>query len=184
VNGPKVVSVTMSLLTAVTITACSGSEAADAQRPASPVTASMPALDVAAQLKVPEGHRPVASMDAGVRVYKCASGAWKLLEPAATLAENGKTTALHSRGPVWVSTSDGSAVIASPVQGASVSRPNAVPELLLKATTTRGTGVFGRISYVQRLRTEGGMAPGQPCTGEEEKAVPYTAAYVFYAPAQ
>jgi hypothetical protein len=183
VNGLKVVGVAMAMVAAAAMTACSGSEATAVKPSAPPVPGSTPVLDVAAQLKAPDGHRPVASMDAsGVQVYECADGAWKLLEPAATLTENGKTTALHSRGPVWVSTTDGSAVNASPVKGGSVPRPNAVPELLLKATATRGTGVFGQISYIQRLRTEGGTAPGEPCTGKEQKAVPYTATYVFYAP--
>jgi hypothetical protein len=76
---------------------------------------------------------------------------------------------------------DGSAVNASPVSEASVTRPNAVPELLLKATANRGPGVFGRVTYVQRLRTEGGLAPTSECTGEGQTAVGYRAVYVFYA---
>jgi hypothetical protein len=188
-NGLKVVGAATSLIAAVAMAACGGSSATEVQQPvmtASTSTSTHGAaapLTVAKQLKVPDGHRLVSSMEAsGVQVYKCADGTWKLLEPAATLAVDGKTTALHSRGQVWVSTADGSAVTAKPVPGASAPRPKAVPELLLKATTTRGTGVFGRVSYVQRLGTEGGVAPSQPCTGEQQKAVPYTATYMFYAP--
>jgi hypothetical protein len=176
------------LATAAVLAACGGSNAtgnsAKTARAAQSATAGTSAApEVPAKLKVPDGHELVSTMDAsGVQAYQCDAGAWKLLEPAATLSVNGRTTALHSRGPVWISTVDGSAVNATAVPGATEARPNAVPELLLKATATRGTGTFGRISYVQRLRTEGGVAPTGSCTGAEQKAVPYTAVYTFYAP--
>jgi Protein of unknown function (DUF3455) len=142
------------------------------------------ALEVAAQIKVPDGNKLMSTMEArGVQVYQCTAGAWKLLEPGATLTEDGKTVALHSRGPVWVSTVDGSAVNASAVPGATAARPNAVPEVLLKATATRGNGVFGKVTYVQRLKTEGGLAPSGACTGDSQTAAPYTAVYAFYAAA-
>jgi hypothetical protein len=137
-------------------------------------------------LDVPAGNRPIAVLDAkGVQTYTCTSAVWKFLEPAATLWEHGdlsrRAVALHSRGPVWVSTRDGSAVNAAAV--ASVTgRSNAIPELLLKATATRGDGTFGNVSYVQRLNTTGGLAPTQSCTEGSQIGIPYTATYVFYAP--
>jgi hypothetical protein len=78
---------------------------------------------------------------------------------------------------------DGSAVNAAPVAGASLARPNAVPELLLKATATRGDGIFGKVTYVQRLATEGGVAPAGTCTAGTQTAVAYTAVYAFYTAA-
>jgi hypothetical protein len=141
-----------------------------------------------AGLDVPAGNTRIAVLDAnGVQTYTCGGGAWKFLEPAAVLWRHGdlgrQPVALHSRGPVWVSTRDGSAVNAAAV--ASVTgRPDAIPELLLKATATRGDGAFGRVSYVQRLNTTGGLAPARPCTDGSQIGVPYTATYVFYAPAQ
>jgi hypothetical protein len=139
------------------------------------------------ELKVPAGNKPVAVLGAkGVQTYTCTDGAWKFLEPAATLWNKHdawkKTVALHSRGPVWVSTVDGSAVNATVV--ASLARKGAVPELLLKASATRGDGVFGKVSYVQRLQTEGGLAPTGTCTGTAQIGVPYSATYMFYAPTQ
>jgi hypothetical protein len=141
---------------------------------------------IPAALQVPAGNERVGVFGAkGVQVYACTDGAWKFVEPAATLWDKKdprkKTVALHSRGPVWVSTVDGSAVNASAV--ASVARDGAVPELLLKATATRGDGVFDKVSYVQRLRTEGGVAPTGTCTGTGQVGVPYSATYAFYAPA-
>ena len=141
---------------------------------------------IPAALQVPDGNQRVAVLDAkGVQSYTCVNGAWTFLEPAATLWEKSDPTkqpvALHSRGPVWISTRDGSAVNAA--AAASVPRDGAVPELLLKATATRGDGLFSDVSYIQRLRTRGGLAPTTACTGTDQIGVAYSATYAFYAPA-
>src|SRR5262249_24513226 len=87
-----------------------------------------------AAVKVPDGNKMIASFEGrGVQIYQCASAAWPLLEPAATLSDHGRPVALHFKGPIWVSTLDGSEVGATAVPGASVKHPDAVPELLLKA---------------------------------------------------
>ncbi|MER6784188.1 DUF3455 domain-containing protein [Streptomyces sp. NPDC000658] len=155
--------------------------------PASHAAHRSAAVKVPPQLRVPDGNSRIASLRAsGVQTYTCVNGAWTFLEPAATLWAphdvRHRTVALHSRGPVWVSTVDGSAVNAAAVPGAGAPRTGAVPELLLKATATRGEGVFGSVSYIQRLRTRGGVQPTGGCTTGAQTGVPYTATYVFYAP--
>ncbi|MFD9284264.1 DUF3455 domain-containing protein [Streptomyces mirabilis] len=152
--------------------------------------ASQPArtgVDAPAALKVPDGNRLTGVFSAaGVQTYTCADGAWKLLEPAATLwAKNDRShrpLALHSRGPVWVSTVDGSAVNAAAI--ANSPKTGTIPELLLQSTATRGTGVFAGVSYVQRLDTHGGVAPTTACTGTTQISVRYSATYAFYKPAK
>ncbi|MET7349742.1 DUF3455 domain-containing protein [Streptomyces mirabilis] len=152
--------------------------------------ASQPArtgVDAPAALKVPDGNRLTGVFSAaGVQTYTCADGAWKLLEPAATLwARNDRShrpVALHSRGPVWVSTVDGSAVNAAAI--ANSPKTGTIPELLLQSTATRGTGVFAGVSYVQRLDTHGGVAPTTACTGTDQISVRYSATYAFYKPAK
>ncbi|QDO02743.1 DUF3455 domain-containing protein [Streptomyces sp. RLB3-17] len=144
-------------------------------------------VDAPAALKVPDGNRLTGVFSAaGVQTYTCADGAWKLLEPAATLwAKNDRThrpVALHSRGPVWVSTVDGSAVNAAAI--ANSPKTGTIPELLLQSTATRGTGVFAGVSYVQRLDTHGGVAPTTACTGTDQISVRYSATYAFYKPAK
>ncbi|MEU7436004.1 DUF3455 domain-containing protein [Streptomyces sioyaensis] len=67
---------------------------------------------------------------------------------------------------------------------ASSPKTGAVPELLLKSTATRGTGVFADVSYVQRLNTHGGVAPTTACTGTDQISVPCSATYAFYKPAK
>ncbi|PRY45814.1 DUF3455 domain-containing protein [Umezawaea tangerina] len=164
-------------------TACGGDATAGTALPSSDVkVADTP---VAAAVRVPDGNKLVGRYEAGgVQAYTCTAGAWKLLEPAATLVDkDGKPIILHSRGPVWVSTVDGSAVDATPVEGGKADRPDAIPELLLKTKTTRGDGLLGGVTYVQRLNTEGGVAPAGTCQPNAQLSVPYRALYTFYATA-
>ncbi|KPI06063.1 Protein of unknown function DUF3455 [Actinobacteria bacterium OK074] len=154
---------------------------------AAPAQSAGAAVDAPAALKVPDGNRLTGLFSAaGVQTYTCTDGAWKLLEPAATLwAKNDRSrraVALHSRGPVWVSTVDGSAVNAAAI--ATSPKTDAVPELLLQSTATRGSGVFAGVSYIQRLNTHGGVAPTTACTGTDQLSVQYSATYAFYKPAK
>lgn len=154
---------------------------------AEPAVAPVAATEVpvAAAVQVPAGNKLVGKYQAtGVQTYSCTGNAWKGLEPAATLVDkDGKPIILHSRGPVWVSTVDGSAVEAAPVDGAKNDVKGAVPELLLKTKTVRGDGLFGKVNYIQRLATEGGVAPSGGCTAGAQISVPYQALYTFFAPA-
>lgn len=154
---------------------------------AAPTAESLNGSDarVAPAVEVPSGHKVVAKLQAkGVQTYTCTAGAWKGLEPAATLSDRlGRAVGLHSRGPIWVSTVDGSAVEAAPVDGARNEVPGAVPELLLKAKSTRGEGTFAGVSYVQRLNTKGGVAPAGGCTEGAQTSVRYEALYTFSVPA-
>ncbi|HJZ80880.1 MAG TPA: DUF3455 domain-containing protein, partial [Pyrinomonadaceae bacterium] len=57
----------------------------------------------------------------------------------------------------------------------------AIPWLLLEAVSTSGPGIFSRVTYIQRLNTTGGLAPGVPgLIAGETAEVPYTAQYFFY----
>ncbi|MBG0562959.1 DUF3455 domain-containing protein [Actinoplanes aureus] len=124
----------------------------------------------------------------GVQVYGCQNGTWTLIEPAAsltgvTLHPVKKVTALHFRGPSWQSDQDGSLVEGNPegVLRAPSDHPDSIPQLRITAKTTRGDGVFGQVTYIQRIDTVGGIAPAGPCTGTATTAVPYRAVYRFFA---
>ncbi|MEW2402477.1 DUF3455 domain-containing protein [Streptomyces sp. NPDC046862] len=182
---------TTTALAAVTagtlLSATVGQAAASQPASQSASQSARPAVDAPAALKVPDGNRLTGVFGAeGVQTYTCTDGAWKLLEPAATLwAKNDRsrrTVALHSRGPVWVSTVDGSAVNAAAV--ASSPKTGTIPELLLQSTATRGAGMFADVSYIQRLNTRGGVAPTTACSGTDQVSVPYSATYAFYKPAK
>lgn len=170
------VTVALALLTAgVGLAACSAPQ--PAVQPLAQI--EVPAPDA---VKVPAGNHVLAGFEGrGVQTYQCAAGAWTLLEPAATLSDHGKPVALHFKGPIWVSTVDGSEVDAAAVPGASVKHPDAVPELLLKATANHGKGRFSDVTYVQRLATRGGLAPAGTCADGAQVSVPYSATYTFWA---
>jgi hypothetical protein len=133
---------------------------------------------VPAAIQVPPGNRLIAAMDSqGVQVYQCNGGAWTFLEPIAQLGDPSPAV-IHFRGPSWESIRDGSLVEAKTVASSPVA--GAIPQLLLQATRTRGTGIFGDVTFVQRLDTAGGVAPTTRCTDGQTQGVPYTAEYRFF----
>jgi hypothetical protein len=139
------------------------------------------------ELVPPGAHVLSAVLPAhGVQVYSCVAGAWTFLEPVATLAGSTvrparRVTAIHFRGPSWQSVEDGSVVMAAPAASSAV--PGSIPQLLLKASSNRGPGIFGQVTYVQRLATSGGTAPATGCTAGANLSVPYRALYRFFVAA-
>ena len=174
-------------VTAGTLISATAGQATPTSKPADANTEAAATPKIPDSLKVPDGHRLTGVFNAkGVQTYTCTDGAWKLLEPAATLSDkkdgSHRPVALQSRGPVWVSTVDGSAVNAAVI--ATSPKSGTIPELLLQSTATRGTGLFADVSYIQRLKTSGGVAPTAACTGSDQTSVPYSAVYTFYKPAK
>jgi hypothetical protein len=148
----------------------------------------------AAKLAAPAGNKAYLVGHAkGVQIYKCTSTntptgtviAWTLLAPDATLvADNGDFVAKHFAGPTWQA-KDGSSVVATRAADPVTVDQTAIPWLLLKATkTTQGDG--GRLAlttYIQRVKTTGGLAPTTGCDATKlgtETRVDYTADYFFY----
>jgi hypothetical protein len=172
-----------SLVAALALTGSSSSQAAIGAGTAEAAISST----VPAALAVPAGNQLTSSFNAeGVQVYRCTAGAWVFVEPAANLTGALTTrpwtleSAVHFVGPSWESTTDGSlvtgkAIASSPVTGS-------IPELLLQAATNRGDGIFGKVSYIQRLRTSGGVAPSGTCVDGKTVGVHYQAEYRFFTP--
>ncbi|SDS14539.1 DUF3455 domain-containing protein [Actinoplanes derwentensis] len=139
------------------------------------------------ELAPPPGHTIHAVLKAkGVQVYECRTGAWALLEPAASLTgvtmhPVKKVTALHVRGPSWQSDQDGSLLEGDGTSAIRVpsEHPDSIPQLRITTRLARGGGLFGRVTYIQRLDTVGGVAAGA-CTGTSTTAVPYRAVYRFF----
>jgi hypothetical protein len=146
--------------------------------------------DAHAATSVPPGLQPPAGnvLEAqfaarGVQVYQCTAGAWVFLEPAANLVgyefgTSGIQTAIHYKGPTWESTTDGSLVQGTAIASEPVT--GSIPQLLLQAKANRGTGIFGSVTYINRLDTSGGAAPVGSCTSGQTVGVPYAAQYLFY----
>jgi hypothetical protein len=154
---------------------------------ASPVAERHGDDPVPTAVQVPAGQVLVGDLlGSGVQVYRCTAGAWVFVEPAANLAgwttqPPNFATAVHFRGPSWESTDDGSLVEAKVVASSPVA--GSIPQLLLQSTVNRGDGVFGHVSYLQRLATHGGTAPAGACTDGRTTGVPYRAEYRFFTPA-
>jgi len=153
-----------------------------------PIGAVRADRDDARKLLVPAGNRVDSWAYAeGVQIYRWNGATWAFVAPEAVLYsgddEDDVVVGIHYVGPTWESTSG------SKVVGAVVDRwtpdPDAIPWLLLKATSSEGPGVFHQVTYIQRLFTVGGLAPADPgdFVGEEVR-VPYSAWYVFYKEAR
>ena len=136
-------------------------------------------------IKVDDGYTVAFRAYAiGVQIYRWNGTAWTLVAPSANLYANADYTGkigTHYEGPRWRSNSG------SLVQAARVPNTGCTPDssaiawLLLKRVTNEGHGIFGDVTYIQRVATSGGLAPTAPGTvGGEEKRVPYTAEYYFY----
>ena len=152
-------------------------------------------VQVPASIQVPPGHVLIASLAAeGVQLYEArrtqsdpAQLEWVFVAPQAVLLGADLTVVgNHFRGPTWAS-NDSSAVVGQLV--ASVAAPASrkdIAWLLLRARSARGQGVFGRVSFIQRLSTSGGQppkrAPAAEDLGKPPVGVFYTAVYRFYAP--
>jgi hypothetical protein len=121
-----------------------------------------------------------AGVDGGSATY-----AWVLKAPDAKLYDAcNQQVGTHGAGPSWTSILDGSVVNGAKVMQADAPVASAVPWLLLRATSTTGSGAFSAITYIQRVNTTGGKAPATGCDGStvgSETRVDYTADYYFYS---
>jgi hypothetical protein len=143
-------------------------------------------------IKLPDGNRLAFYLDAeGVQIYECRASAtapsgfaWSLLAPDADLFKpNGRPAGTHYAGPTWEYL-DGSTVVAARVSS-YVDDPASIPWLLLSATSHTGTGKMSKVSFIHRLYTSGGIAPGPGCDADHvgaQTSVDYTTTYYFYEP--
>ena len=144
-------------------------------------------------VRVPAGHvQTLYSVGKGDITYECrekkdmaGSHEWAFVAPVATLAdEKGTLIGKYYAGPTWES-NDGSKVSGKQVAVSPAAAGN-IPLQLVKANPAMGEGAMKGVSYIQRLKTVGGVAPALPCGAEQKgnkQVVPYQADYVFYKPA-
>ena len=173
-------------------------------RPSSLAVVALPVLVLLAECaaaqspappKVPEALRAPAgqslyleALAKGVQIYECSRKGdsayeWAFKAPEASLADrSGRSLGKHYAGPTWEGL-DGSTVVGEAKARDPGPKASAIPWLLLSAKANTGSGTFAAAKSIQRLATEGGLAPAEPCTGSKLKQVarvPYTATYYFY----
>ena len=128
----------------------------------------------------------------GVQIYECRAGnsgaapAWTFVAPEAELFdEAGKRAGDHGAGPYWAA-ADGSRIVGSVRGRANAPRADAIPWLLLDTRSTGAAGRLAAVHRVQRVQTEGGLAPAASCDGQRvgtRARVPYRADYRLFVPA-
>jgi hypothetical protein len=160
----------------VTLAACAGTAASEMSLPAELTPA--PASSV----------QRLAGR--GVQIYECrarpdpsAMAQWVLVAPEAELFDsNGQHVGRHFAGPHWEA-NDSSRIVGSVKARADAPQRDAIPWLLLSATSVGSAGRFSGVTQVQRLHTVGGVAPTTACTAStvgSKARVPYSADYVFF----
>jgi uncharacterized protein DUF3455 len=141
-----------------------------------------PDLSECPDLQVEAGNKVAYHLYAeGVQIYRWDGTEWDFVGPEALLyadAGGNGVVGIHYGGPTWESAS-GSKVVGAVLERCPV--PDAIPWLLLKATSSNGPGIFHRVTFIQRVNTVGGLAPEDDgdFVGEEAR-VPYVAEYFFY----
>jgi hypothetical protein len=141
------------------------------------------------ELKVPAGHvLLLRASGKGVQIYNCPFVEPPKATPHAILLtgdrDEGDLVAIHFAGPSWQAT-DGSIVVGDAANAKHVVAPNpdGVDWLLLPAKSTTGNGLFSKVTYIQRLFTDGGKATLAGCQqvqDQSQELMEYRAHYLFY----
>ena len=141
-------------------------------------------------VRVPDGHVQKSwTLGVGEVTYACrekadqpGSYAWTFIVPAATLYDAGKNAVgTYYGGPTWED-KDGSKVTGKQVAVAPAAA-GSIPLQLVKAEPAMGMGAMQGVAYIQRLKTQGGVAPAEACDAAkalQRRQVAYQADYVFY----
>jgi hypothetical protein len=139
-------------------------------------------------LNVPAGNvLLLRAYGVGVQKYTCPVYATATAVPHADLlagdTDEGDLVAIHFAGPTWQAL-DGSSVVGDAANAKHFPAPDrdGVDWLLLPAKSTTGNGLFTRVTYIQRLYTDGGKPPASCNLNQTEVLVDYSAQYLFYGP--
>ena len=173
---------TLSLLAVVGLSAC-------ATQGASMAPFSQAGLPDA--VKVQAGQRVfMETVAAGDISYLCSAKKdmagqfeWVFAGPDAGLKDrSGKVVGRYYGPPATWEALDGSKVTATQLAVAPNGTGN-IPLQLVKANPAMGMGAMQGVSYIQRVKTMGGVAPQAACaasTVNQKQVVKYTADYIFW----
>jgi hypothetical protein len=142
-------------------------------------------------VKVPAGHTvAMETVGAGDITYECRAKAnmagayeWVFVGPDAKLMDRkGMQVGRYYGPPATWENRDGSKVTATQVAVAPAGNGN-IPLQLVKANPAMGVGAMQGVSYIQRVATQGGVAPAMACdasTMGQKQIVKYQADYIFW----
>jgi hypothetical protein len=142
-------------------------------------------------VKVPAGHRvAMETVGIGDITYECrdkkdAAGQfeWAFVGPSAVLKDRkGETIGAYFGPPATWRSNDGSAVTGAQ-QAVSPASAGSIPLQLVKTNPATGQGAMTGVTYIQRVATQGGVAPAMTCdaaTKGKREVVKYQADYILY----
>ena len=180
--------VLLSLVPACVMSACTSLS------PSSGPMATARAFDQSALpegVRVPGGNRvALETVGVGEIAYECRVKAnaadaheWVFVGPKADLNSRGGAKLGTYFGPpaTWAA-NDGSRITGAQVAVAPNGTGN-IPSQLVKANPAVGDGAMAGVSYIQRVATQGGVAPTGPCDKSSlgrKETVKYQADYIFW----
>ncbi|GGC98299.1 DUF3455 domain-containing protein [Vreelandella lutescens] len=145
--------------------------------------------DVPADIQVPDGHSvALETVGVGAITYMCeakddGSLGWVFKGPHAALNDReGNQVGSYYGPPATWEALDGSKVTATQL-AVSPNGDGNIPLQLVEANPAEGEGAMNGVSYIQRLDTQGGVAPNVDCGTDNEGAtavVTYQADYIFW----
>ena len=182
----------LSILSVSLLAACTNMQPNNTSmaKPTMPVTPFSQAA-LPASMKVPIGNSVfLESPHKGQIQYQCRikagtdnQASWFFVGPdARMLNRDGKDLGRYFGPPATWDGADGGSVLGMQLAVAPNGADN-IPLQLLKTSSTRGAGILTSTSFIQRVKTVGGIAPNAPCTVASlgnTKFVPYTADYIFW----
>jgi Protein of unknown function (DUF3455) len=142
-------------------------------------------------VKVSAGHRvAMETIGVGEITYECrekkdAAGQfeWAFVGPTAVLKDRkGETIGAYFGPPATWRSNDGSAVTGAQVAVSPAPAGN-IPLQLVKNNPATGQGVMTGVAYIQRVATQGGVAPAMACDAASKgkrEIVKYQADYILY----
>jgi len=167
---------------AIVLSACASNMAA----PAAPFSqASLPAA-----VQVPAGHKvSMETVGVGQITYECrakkdmAGHEWVFVGPDAKLMDRmGKQVGKYYGPPATWESNDGSKLTATQLAVAPAAA-GSIPLQLVKANPAMGMGAMQGVTYIQRVATQGGVAPATPCDASKagtKQIVNYQADYILW----
>jgi len=143
-----------------------------------------------AAVQVPAGHKvAMETVGVGQITYECrakkdmAGHEWVFVGPDAKLMDRmGKQVGKYYGPPATWESMDGSKLTATQLAVAPAAA-GSIPLQLVKANPAMGMGAMQGVSYIQRVATQGGIAPAMMCDGSQvgnKQIVNYQADYIFW----
>ena len=182
-NDSLKISKALGLICIATLAACAA--------PSGPMMTPFSQAALPDAVKVPSGNVvKLESVGAGEITYECRAKAgmadqfeWVFVGPDAALSDRkGQRIGKYYGPPATWEASDGSKITGTQVAVAPAAA-GSIPLQLVKANPAMGAGAMQGVTYIQRVATQGGVAPSTACVASsmgQKQIVKYQADYIFW----